>query len=81
MSATSEVLNAALTLKPDERAELAHKLLLSLEPADFDPNADQAWADEVRRRLQAIREGKVALRDWDEALSDTRQSIVSKDQA
>lgn len=81
MSSASEVLNVALALKPDERAELAHKLLLSLEPDDLDQDADQAWADEIRRRLQAIRQGRAELRDWDDALSDIRQAIVSKGQA
>ena len=61
-----------------ERAELAHTLLLSLEPGDFDEDADQEWAAEIRRRLQAIRNGRVALRDWDEALVSIRQAITTR---
>ena len=64
-----------MELNPDQRADIAHKLLLSLEPADFDEHADQAWAAEIRQRLQAIREGRVVLRDWDEALNGIRQAI------
>jgi hypothetical protein len=33
---------------------------------------------QIRRRLHAIREGRVVLRDWDEALAKIRQSLVSK---
>lgn len=77
MTLPSQVLDAAMALGPDQRADIAHKLLLSLEPADFDDDADQAWAAEIRRRLKAIREGRVVLRDWDEALADIRQAIDS----
>ena len=81
MTTPSQILDAAMALDTAQRAEVAHKLLLSLEPTDFDEDADQAWAAELRHRLQAIREGRVQLRDWDEALAGIRQSIVSKDQA
>ncbi len=81
MTTPSQILDAAMALDTGQRAEVAHKLLLSLEPADFDEDVDQAWAAELRGRLQAIREGRVRLRDWDEALAGIRQSILSKDQA
>jgi len=81
MTTPSQILDAALALNSEQRAEVAHQLLLSLEPADFDADADQAWAAEIRRRLQALREGRVALRDWDEALVNIRQSIVSRGKA
>ena len=75
---TSDILNAALALPADERAEVAHKLLLSLEPGESDPGVTQAWTEEIRRRLQAIREGRTTLREWNDALEDIRQSLVSK---
>ena len=49
MATAAEVLNAALALNSHERAEVAQKLLLSLEPGDLDEDADQAWAEEIRR--------------------------------
>jgi hypothetical protein len=75
MATASEVLSAARKLSPQQRAEIAHELLLTLEPNDFDENVEPAWAAEVRQRLAAIREGRVSLRDWDVALSDIRRSI------
>jgi putative addiction module component (TIGR02574 family) len=78
MAIASQILDIALRLNPDERAELAHTLLLSLEPADVDENADQEWAAEIRGRLQAIRDGRVELRDWDEALLRVRQAMMTR---
>ncbi|MGE0761459.1 MAG: addiction module protein [Pirellulaceae bacterium] len=78
MTTTSDILSAAMALPAEQRAEVAHELLLSLEPGELDPDVDQAWADEVRQRLRAIREGRAALRDWNDALEDIRQSLVSK---
>ncbi len=78
MTTPSQILDAAMALDDGQRAEVAHQLLLSLEPADFDGDADSAWAAEIRRRLLAIREGRVILRDWDEALTDIRHSLISK---
>ena len=51
------------------------------ELADFDEDAVQAWAAEIRRRQQAIREGRVVLRDWDEALAGIRQALDSRTKA
>ena len=81
MTTPSQVLDAAMALNPEQRADIAHQLLLSLELADFDEDADQAWAAEIRRRQQAIREGRVVLRDWDEALAGIRQALDSRTKA
>lgn len=57
MATASDILSAAMALPAEQRAEVAHQLLLRLEPNELDPNADQAWGHEVRQRLQAIRVG------------------------
>jgi putative addiction module component (TIGR02574 family) len=66
-----------MALNPGERAEVAHKLLLSLEPPATDAGVDEAWATEIRARLQAVRSGSVPLRDWDDALASIRRAITS----
>jgi putative addiction module component (TIGR02574 family) len=81
MSTVPDVFNAALSLAPQERSELAHQLLLSLDPANDEENVEQAWADEIRRRLQAIRSGQATLCDWDETLTVIRQEISLKGSA
>ena len=81
MTTPSQIVDAAMALDAGQRAEVAHQLLLSLEPDDFDADADSAWAEEIRRRRQAILDGRVILRDWDEAVADIRQSLSSKNKA
>lgn len=81
MSTASEILNAALALNVQQRSEIAHQLLLSLESDDSDDEIEKAWADEIRRRRQAIREGRTTLHDWNEALIPLRESIASKGSA
>ena len=48
----------ALALSDNQRAELAARLIESLDsPVDVD--ADAAWQDEVARRAEEVRTGKV----------------------
>ena len=67
-----ELLTAALSLSEIERADLAESLLRSLDPAP-DPSADQAWAAEIERRIQAIDRGEVNLTAWDEVMATMRE--------
>jgi putative addiction module component (TIGR02574 family) len=71
------VIHSAWELSPGERAEVAHRLLLSLEPDVAETDADKLWAREIQARLRAIREGRTSLADWDDALSRIRQAVVS----
>lgn len=53
-----EVASQALKLSLEERAELAERLLLSLdEPSESD--IERLWLEEAERRLKEFREGKV----------------------
>jgi putative addiction module component (TIGR02574 family) len=57
-----EVLEAALALTADERAEIAEQLLESLEERDasLDQVAiDASWAAEADRRYQAYKRGEM----------------------
>lgn len=54
------VIEQALHLTPQERADLAHKLLESLD--DVPPaQAEQLWAETAVRRAREIDEGKVQM--------------------
>ena len=58
MTQAVEQLKAQLGhLSAEERAELAHFLLVSLEPEDGD-GVDAAWEAEVARRVEEIRSGR-----------------------
>lgn len=53
-----DVLAAALQLSIEERAQVAGRLLLSLdEPSESE--VERLWLDEAERRLKAFREGRV----------------------
>jgi len=80
MSSPADVFQAAMSLDSQQRAALAHQLILSLEGTVEDEHVEQAWADEIRARRQAIQDGQ-PLRDWADALGEIRKSIEPEDGA
>lgn len=59
MAVTFDVLaQDALVLPPDQRIALAHCLLSSVEP-DVDPEAEDAWEQEIVRRITELDAGDV----------------------
>jgi putative addiction module component (TIGR02574 family) len=69
MSTTTEqICIEALSLPRQARAEIAHRLLLSLEEEDFDDNVGEAWRKEIERRRQDFRDGKANPVSAEEAL-------------
>lgn len=65
MADRAQVLEAALTLPVEDRAQVAHELLRSLESED--PDAPAAWSKEIRRRIDEVEEGTAELDDWETA--------------
>ena len=59
------VLEEALKLSPNERAEVAEQLIASLEEAP-DTAVEQAWQQEVQRRLQQVERGEMKTIPWEE---------------
>lgn len=58
------MLAEALQLPPEERADVAKRLIASLDgPADEDVEA--AWLAEVERRLQDVDRGTAKVETWD----------------
>ena len=49
-----EILEATLKLDAKERARIAHQIILSLDEGEPDPDAEQAWEDELARRADEI---------------------------
>ncbi len=66
------VLEEALKLTADERAEVAEQLIASLEETP-DADVQQAWQEEVQRRLQQIDRGEVELVDSDTVIAELRK--------
>lgn len=64
MSQVTQALESAVLLLPrEERARLAERLLASL---DVDPEIEEAWAAEVRKRLDDWEAGLVKEHSWQE---------------
>lgn len=54
----ADLLRKALALPVSERADLAGSLIESLDEAN-DPSVEEAWDEEVQRRMADIDSGKV----------------------
>jgi hypothetical protein len=66
-----ELKNEALQLAPEQRAQLAHALLSSLENLSA-AEIEALWIEEAIRRDEEIDVGKVVLRPADKVLQDAR---------
>jgi putative addiction module component (TIGR02574 family) len=66
MQEAQELLKKALALPDKERADLAGSLIDSLDDT-VDENAEAAWQEEIVRRLEEVRSGKVKTTSWDES--------------
>ena len=62
----AELLRDALSLPVEARAALIDSLLESLD-AEVDDNAEEAWREEIYRRLRQIDSEAVKLIPWDDA--------------
>jgi Putative addiction module component len=76
MSPSNEVFASVMQLPEQERADLAHQILLSLEPEEFgDDEIASAWQQEIEARLQKIAGGNFHAHDWRQALQEIRQEL------
>ena len=66
------VLQEALKLTANERAEVAEQLLASLDEVP-DTDLEQAWQEEIQRRIQQIDRGEVELIDSDTVMAELRK--------
>lgn len=60
----SDLLRQALSLPAAERAALANTLLDSLDARN--ESVDDAWDEEVQRRMEDLKSGKAITVPWDE---------------
>ena len=70
-----ELLEQALQLPADEREKIARALYESLadEEDDEDPaEVEAAWAEEIKRRVEEIRNGTVEMIPADEVFAEMR---------
>jgi putative addiction module component (TIGR02574 family) len=73
MSNQLEIVEAqALKLSPEERAQLADRLVTSLFK---DQEIEDSWAAEVERRVEEIESGRVALSPAADSIARARAAI------
>ncbi len=77
MQEARDLLQKALALPENERAELAGNLLSSLDMT-VDQNVDAAWQQEVVRRLDDVQSGKVETIPWKEVQQKGRKVLHDK---
>jgi len=63
MKQTSALLEQVLSLPEHDRAEIAARLLESLDP-ETQRDVDEAWAAEIEKRCAAVDAGTLATSDW-----------------
>lgn len=68
------LLTEVLSLAEAEREELIVRLLESMD-GDDDADAETAWGDEIKTRLDDVRAGRVTPVAWEEA----RNQILADD--
>ncbi len=64
--------NEALSLPPDDRAKLAHELIISLDKKKIDTNASDAWEKEINKRVTEIKAGTATGRPAEQVLAEIR---------
>jgi len=71
------LLDEALRLPEGDRAELAAKLIESLDGQD-DAEVDSAWAEEIERRCAAVDAGDAVTSDWEAVRSRIEREIFPR---
>lgn len=69
---THHILQSALGLPDTDRAEIAAILINSLD-TETDEDADEAWAAEIKRRIELTDRGESTLIPWDDVIQEMRQ--------
>ena len=80
-SSANRVLQDALSLSEQERAEIAERLIESLDPP-LDPGeaaaVEEAWAAEIERRCAALDAGTTGTTTWQDVQRHIKTKILPK---
>jgi putative addiction module component (TIGR02574 family) len=64
-SEAQQLFEAAMKLPEPERAKLADKLAMTVDPM-ADPEWQAAWGPEIARRIAEVENGTAKLHDWED---------------
>jgi putative addiction module component (TIGR02574 family) len=62
----ADIIKKALALPPEARAAIANSLVESLGQIADDVEIEEAWSQEIKRRIEDIDSGKVQLIPYEE---------------
>jgi putative addiction module component (TIGR02574 family) len=71
------LLDEALCLPEEDRAEIAVKLIESLD-GNPDDDVDATWAQEIERRCAAVDAGEAVTSDWEDVRSRIEREIFRR---
>ena len=71
----SEVLEKALTLSTQDRSLLIDRLIESLDEGPSEEGVDEAWAGEIKRRVDDIRSGKTKMIPGEQVLRELSEEF------
>lgn len=71
----SEVLTKALALSAQERGLLIDQVIASLDESPAEDGAEETWGEEIRRRVEDIRSGKVEMIPGEQLLRELAQEF------
>lgn len=73
-----EIEQELMNLSPEDRARLAHELIVSLDKdGQTEEGVEAAWLEEVKRRDAEIERGEVRAIPADEALRRAHEALKS----
>jgi putative addiction module component (TIGR02574 family) len=71
----SELLEKALALSTQDRGLLIHRLIASLDEEPVDEGVEAAWDDEIERRIDDIRSGRVRTMPGEQVLRELAEEF------
>jgi putative addiction module component (TIGR02574 family) len=77
MNDTVTLLEQVLNLPEHDRAQIATRLLESLD-AETQNDVDEAWAEEIERRCAAVDAGTLKTSDWKDVRARIEREIFGR---
>ena len=78
-SQVSEILEKALTLSTQERGLLIDRLVETLDNVPAEEGVEAAWGDEIKRRVDDIRTGRVKTIPGEQVLRELAEEFPDRE--
>jgi putative addiction module component (TIGR02574 family) len=75
MAIEADLVERTMHLSEADRAELARRLILSLEPGEIEADVERAWEIEIERRISAYEKGEANAVDWPDAVKRAKAAL------